>query len=138
MLDEQGQGQKFFKQEAVMLQKARRKWLKQGDLNTKFFYSSVKWRKMRNKINGVEMNGQWCDDKEKVKTKVREFFKARFDGMYKAQVRLDNVRFNSIFYEDNALLVGAVSDEEVKNVVWSCDSLKSSGPDGFNFSFIKF
>ena len=34
-----------FKQEAVMYQKARQKWLKQGDLNTKFFHSSIKWRR---------------------------------------------------------------------------------------------
>jgi len=93
---------------------------------------------MRNEINQVEVNDQWCDDKENVKAKVKEFFKARFDGMSEPQVRLDNVRFNSISDEDNALLVGAVFDEEVKDVVWSCDSSKSPGPDGFNFSFIKF
>ena len=34
-----------FKQEAIMFQKARQRWVKQGDLNTKFFHSSVKWRR---------------------------------------------------------------------------------------------
>ena len=42
------QSQNLFKQEAVVQQKARKKWLKQGDLNTRFFHSSVKWRRMRN------------------------------------------------------------------------------------------
>jgi len=32
----------MFKQEAVMFQKVRHKWLKHGDLNTKFFHSSMK------------------------------------------------------------------------------------------------
>jgi len=41
----------LFRQEAIMHQKARKKWLKQGDLNTKYFHSSVKWRRMRNGIN---------------------------------------------------------------------------------------
>jgi len=132
------QSQNFFKQEAIMRKKACTKWLKQGDLNTKFFHSFVKWRRMRNEINKVEVNDQWCDDKEKVKAKVREFFKAIFDGMSEPQVRLDNVRFNSISDEDNALLVRVVFDEEVKDAVWRCDSLKSPGLDGFNFSFIKF
>jgi len=46
--------------------------------------------------------------------------------------KLDNVRFNSISREDNQMLVGAFSEEEIKEAVWSC------GPDGFNMGFIKF
>lgn len=30
-----------------------------------------------------------------------------------------------------------VEEEEVKEEVWGCDGNKSSGPDGFNFNFIK-
>ena len=70
--------------------------------------------------------------------KVREFFKVIFDGMSESHVRLDDVCFNSISDEDNALLFEVVSDEKVKDIVWSCDSSKSPGLDGFNFSFIKF
>ncbi len=33
------------------------------------------------------------------------------------------------------MLVEDISKEEVKFVVWSCESLKSPGPDGFNFGF---
>jgi len=36
------------------------------------------------------------------------------------------------------MLVGALSEEEFKNAVWSCDNSKSPGLDGFNFGFIKF
>jgi len=92
---------------------------------------------MRNGINGV-VNNRWCEDKEVVKTKVREFFEARFDGTSKPQVRLNNVRFNVTSDEDITSLVGVVSNEEVKNVVWSCGSSKSPDPDGFNFNFIWF
>jgi hypothetical protein len=34
-------------------------------------------------------------------------------------------------------LVKPFSFEEVKSVVWDCDSFKSPGPDGVNFGFIK-
>ena len=87
---------------------------------------------------GVEVNGQWCEDKEVVKSTVEEFFKVRFVGESEPLVRLDNVRFNTISKEDNEALIGASSKEEVKKAVWSCDSSKSHGLDGFNFSFIKF
>ena len=44
---------------------------------------------------------------------------------------MGNFSFNSISGEDNCMLVGAFSEEKVKLVVWSCDSLKSLGPYGF-------
>jgi len=68
-----------------------------------------------------------------VKEKVREFFKERFSGEACQRVRLDNAKFNRITEEDNALRVGRITDKEVKHVVCSCDSDKSSSPDDFNF-----
>lgn len=34
-------------------------------------------------------------------------------------------------------LVVSFKELEVKNPVWDCDSVKSFGPDGLNFGFIK-
>jgi len=34
------------------------------------------------------------------------------------------------------MLVGAISEAEVKEAVWNCDNSKSPGPDGFNFGFL--
>ena len=51
---------------------------------------------------------------------------------------MDNVQFKGISREDNEMLVGVISEAEVKEAVWNCDSSKSPGPDGFNFGFIKF
>jgi len=36
------------------------------------------------------------------------------------------------------MLVGTISEVNVKEAVWICDSGKSPGSDGFNFGFIKF
>jgi len=80
----------------------------------------------------------WSEDKEVVKGKVRDFFKARFESVDGLQVRLDNVPFNSISAADNEMLVSTFSEEEVKEAVWDCESSKSLGPDGFNFGLIKF
>ncbi|XP_068472346.1 uncharacterized protein [Phaseolus vulgaris] len=127
----------MFKQEAIMSQKARQKWLKQGDLNTKFFHLSVKWRRARNELHGMFVNGRWCEDKEVIKDKVRVYFEDRFARKEGCQVRLDNVRFNSISEEDNELLIADFSEDEIRGAVWNCDSSKSPGPDGFNFGFLK-
>ncbi|KAK7335971.1 hypothetical protein VNO80_28139 [Phaseolus coccineus] len=119
----------LFKQEAVVKQKARQKWLKQRDLNTKFFHSSVKWRKAKNELYGVIENGRWCENKDVVKENVRNFFEARFVGNEELLVKLDNVSFNSTSGEDNQMQVGAFSEEEIKEEVWSCDSSKSPSPN---------
>jgi len=36
------------------------------------------------------------------------------------------------------MLIGDFSEEEIRAAMWSCNSSKSPGPDGFNFGFIKF
>jgi len=43
LLEEQNKN--LFKQEAVYFLKARRKWLQQGCLNTKYFHLIVAWRR---------------------------------------------------------------------------------------------
>jgi len=125
------------KQVAILFQKARQSWIKQGDLNTKYFHSSVKWRRARNHLHGILVNNKWRDNRDEVKIKVCEFFEERFARIDGCQVRLDKVNFNSISEADNEMLVGEFSDEEVKAAVWGCESSKSPGPDGFNFGFIK-
>jgi len=85
-----------------------------------------------NDISGLRENNQWCKEKSVVKEKARDF-KERFNEDVSQQVRLDNVDFNGILDEVNVMLVGRRTEEEIKHVVWSWDSSKSPGPDGFNF-----
>jgi len=82
------------------------------------------------------MDGLWCDNKEVVKDKVRNFFKSWFDRVEGVSVILDNAAFSSVSGEENRMLVEAFSEEEVKCAVWSYESSKSPGPDGFNFGFL--
>lgn len=39
--------------------------------------------------------------------------------------------------EDNRMLCETFTKEEVHNAMWSCDSSKIPGPDGFNIKFFK-
>ena len=83
------------------------------------------------------VDDRWCEDKEVIKDKVRVFFEERFARKERCQVRLDNVRFNSILKEDNELFIVDFSEEEIRDAVWNCDSSKSPDPNGFNFGFLK-
>jgi len=36
------------------------------------------------------------------------------------------------------MLVGVFTEQEIREVAWSCDSMKSPSTNGFNFGFIQF
>ncbi|GAU23824.1 hypothetical protein TSUD_27340 [Trifolium subterraneum] len=39
--------------------------------------------------------------------------------------------------DDNSFLLEPFAEEEVREIIWSCDGNKSPGPDGFNLNFLK-
>jgi len=51
--------------------------------------------------------------------------------------KTEHFEFNIISEDDNAKLIKEFSEEEIKRVVWECESLKSPGPDDVNLGFIK-
>jgi len=73
-------GQTRVKQKSILQEKERMSWVSQGDLNTKFYHSSIKWRRMQTGINGIKVSDQWCDDPIEVKFRVKKFFEGRFSG----------------------------------------------------------
>lgn len=47
------------------------------------------------------------------------------------------MQFQSLSVAEGVGLIKSFSMDEVKEVVWDCDSFKSPGPCGINFGFIK-
>jgi len=123
--------------ESLMRQKTRVSWLKNGDSCTKFFYSSLRWRRSRNEVKGVEIGGLWCEEPSTVRNEARRWFENRFRATKDLRVRLDAVEFKSLSLSDNLRLIKGFSEAEVRDVVWQCKGSKSPGPDGFNFNFLK-
>ena len=51
----------YKREEIYWSQKARIKWLQEGDKNTSFFHASVMSRRKQNRINGLKRrSGEWC------------------------------------------------------------------------------
>jgi len=45
--------------DALIAQRSKSRWLKEGDANTKFFHNCVKMRKSRNSIKAIKDNDGW-------------------------------------------------------------------------------
>lgn len=123
--------------ESVLRQKARIRWIKQGDCNSRYFHLTMNANRRNNLVKGVMKGETWIADPIKVKEEVRSFFAQKFQEPYAHRIRLDGICFQSLSQHHNDMLVARFLEEEVKQAVWDCGSDKSPGPDGLNFKFIK-
>jgi len=123
--------------ESLLRQKARTNWYKYGDSCSRFFHSSLRWRRLRNEVKGVEVGRFWCEEPSFVQSEAKKLFETIFKATKYFGVRLDAVEFKTISSEENLRLIEAFTKEEVKETVWQCEGSKSPGSDGFNFNFIE-
>jgi len=55
------------RENAMLRQKSKVQWLEKGDLNSKFFHSKLRWRRLNNDIKGFILDREWCEDPDQVK-----------------------------------------------------------------------
>lgn len=73
------------------------RWVKEGDMNSKYFHSIINWKRKSGSLVGLIMNGSWVDDVSRLKEAARTFFEEKFyclGGSNKPT--LDGVAFNMI------------------------------------------
>ena len=123
--------------ESMFRQKARVKWLKEGDNNSTYFHRLINHRRRRNAIPGIFMDDVWFHEPCRVKNAAVLYFKDRFLEECFNRPTLDGVYFSSLDLRDKESLVSRFNELEIKSAVWDCGGDKSPGPDGFNFNFTK-
>ncbi|CAN6583316.1 unnamed protein product [Malus baccata var. baccata] len=118
-------------------QRSRVKWLREGDLNTKFFHQSTLQRRRRNMILKLKADdGQWVEHPRRVRQMVEDHFQNLFKSEEPRHwgALLDCVP-PGITEEMNRDLIAPVFDEEIKAAVMNMGRLKAPGPDGFQGIF---
>lgn len=95
--------------ESVLRQKARSRWIKEGDCNSRYFHLLINSRRRSNGLNGV-----WKDELAAVKEEVRRFFSQRFQEADYDKPKLDEISFKTITSQQNDMLVERFQEEEIK------------------------
>uniref|UniRef100_A0A803QNY7 Reverse transcriptase n=1 Tax=Cannabis sativa TaxID=3483 RepID=A0A803QNY7_CANSA len=122
----------WIRKESMWRQKSREIWLKVGDRNSKFFHASTVIRRRRNGITAIKNTvGGWETKTHRMGTVFNDFF----GELYKAEGTTLDDDFYDLFsplvtVEENTMLKGIPSHEEVWNAVASMHPLKAPGPDG--------
>jgi len=79
--------------ESLLRQKARSKWIREGDCNTRYFHLLMNVKRRNNSSQGVMIDGSWVEELTRVKEEVRSFFFRRFQEPEQVRPRLDGIFF---------------------------------------------
>ncbi|XP_057808416.1 uncharacterized protein LOC131022889 [Salvia miltiorrhiza] len=119
--------------DSTLSQRARNRWLRDGDLNSSLFHKAINGRRAKNEISGLSVDGAWIEEPAEVKRLVKEHFQTQFKTRHKDCLTLPADFVNRKLSDTTReWLDRPFSEEEIKEAVWNCDSGKSPGPDGFN------
>ncbi|XP_035546552.1 uncharacterized protein LOC118348611 [Juglans regia] len=126
------------KREASRLgQIAKKKWLTEGDQNSKFFHSVINQRRNKGHISKMVLaDGRVLCTAEEVHEEAVDYFRNFLSDVSTVEhCDLSRLIEKKISDEENLWLCAAPSELEVKQAVFSIPKNSSPGPDGFGSGF---
>jgi hypothetical protein len=109
---------------SVLAQRARLKWLREGDANTRYFHASIKSRGKTNFIRALRVDNVWLESPTEVRGAAVSYFREHFSSVPWCRPNLDGILFPALSEVDNALLICPFGLEEIESVVKTSDGNK--------------
>ncbi|XP_057808979.1 uncharacterized protein LOC131023456 [Salvia miltiorrhiza] len=122
----------------LLHQKSRVTWLQDGDRNSAFFHSMLKYKRRPHIISHLVIDGETCVDQGAIGNHIVGFFTSLFTEPDPSSVDIVNVEAvmdHIIPDHANDLLSRIPREEEITAAVFQMDSHSSPGPDGFSGKF---
>ncbi|XP_071740224.1 uncharacterized protein [Rutidosis leptorrhynchoides] len=117
----------------MIRQKARIKWVAEGEDNTSFFHASIRRKNNNCNIRGLHTDGIWNENPSEIKNAIYEFYGKIFEDK-REQVpdysSMAALLFNRISTSDSQMLEEPFSDIELWDAIKESESNKAPGPDG--------
>ncbi|KAJ9536519.1 hypothetical protein OSB04_un000271 [Centaurea solstitialis] len=120
-------------------QRAKVKWLKEGDSNTRFFHNTVKEKCHVQRIQSVcDMGGTFVYDDDVGLAFIEHFtsFLGKRDGSLQHILEPDSFE-HRISFADSLEMIRPISDLDIKNAMFGIGNDKAPGSDGFSSRFFK-
>ncbi|KAF3781752.1 Transposon TX1 uncharacterized protein [Nymphaea thermarum] len=128
----------LLEEESQWRQKARIKWLREGDGNKDFFQRVVKGRRVKNQILTMEDGGLEYEDQDMIQQICFNYFSSLLGTTDGSGEILPGLWDGEVVSEiENQSLFKPVTREEVKQLVFESDPDSAPGPDGFSASFFR-
>lgn len=118
-------------------QKFKNKWCLEGDENTTLFHRNINKKKHVKSVKGIEIDGIWETNPDKVKKHFKDVFSKCFMNDPECNWSQELGSTSCLTEEDRNMLEKDFDEPELKKAVWSCGYNKSPGPDGFTIEFFK-
>ncbi|MCI01635.1 RNA-directed DNA polymerase (Reverse transcriptase) [Trifolium medium] len=113
--------------DSVEFQRARSKWLKEGDANTKFFHACVKNRSRRNTIVALKKGDDWLEEPRMIRDEIVSYFTGHFSEVDWDRPTLDGLIFPTISDGEVEFLCRPFEESEIKDCIVNSDGNKSPG-----------
>lgn len=114
--------------EIHLSQKAKCKWLKEGDVNMKLFHRIANGKKRESLITRLCVQGDEVEDLDCIKDEDIGFFGNLYAKENKIRLTIENLFLDPLSVEVARSIKNSSFRDEVKNAIFSMAADKSTGP----------
>jgi hypothetical protein len=129
----------LYREEMMWLQRSRISWLKEGDMNTKYFHQKAVWRARKNHVKKLKRtDGSVCTTPSEMERMESSYFKELYtkDPTLDSHIIL-NLLEGRVTGEMNDMLTKEFSDDEISDALYQIGPLKAPGVDGLPERFTR-
>ncbi|XP_019246442.1 PREDICTED: uncharacterized protein LOC109226094 [Nicotiana attenuata] len=127
--------------EIYLQQRSKATWIKLGDDRTRYFYSVIRHRKLKQATTQLkDSTGNWQTDAEVIAGLFINYYEQLLGRRAHTRVpALKSILRNGhvLTIEKHITLVRPFAEKEVKGAIFQIDGNKSPGPDGYGSGFYK-